>query len=42
MIFYDINSVCNKCHFISFLDLRSSENEIDNAGNRTHDAEIEY
>jgi len=32
MIFYSINNVCNNCHFISFSDLRSSENVIDSAG----------
>ena len=32
MIFYNINNVCNNCHFISFSDLRSSKNEIDSAG----------
>ena len=28
MIFYNINSICNNCHFISFSDLHSSENEM--------------
>jgi len=32
MIFYNINNVCNNGNFISFSDLRSSENEIDSAG----------
>ena len=32
MIFYNINSDCNNCLFISFSDLRSPENEIDSAG----------
>ena len=34
MIFCNINNVCNNCHFISFSDLRSSENKIDSAGVR--------
>ena len=32
MLFYNINNVCNNCHYVSFSDLRSSENEIDSAG----------
>ena len=32
MIFCNINNVCNYCHFISFSDLRSSENKIDSPG----------
>jgi len=31
MIYYNINNVCNNCHFISFSELRSSENETDSA-----------
>jgi len=32
MIFYNINNVCNNCHFIAISDLRSSENKIHSAG----------
>ena len=42
MIFCHINNVCNNCHFISFSDLRSSENKLTVPGVQTHDAEIEY